>query len=240
MNSPATLPEISAALTRGLDELALALPGDAVERLLNYLTMISRWNRVYNLTSVRDPQDMLTQHLLDCLAIIHPLRRWAAQAAGEPVVSVGQGGAGPLPTLRVLDVGSGAGLPGVVLAITQPDWAVTCVDTVSKKASFIRQVAAELGLPNLTATHQRVEAMAGAGFGLITCRAFASLADFIQLSRSRLAPGGLWVAMKAKLSDREREAVPKDVDMFHVEPITVPGLNAERCLVWMRPRSGMS
>ncbi|HJV69921.1 16S rRNA (guanine(527)-N(7))-methyltransferase RsmG, partial [Ideonella sp.] len=144
----------------------------------------------------------------------------------------GQGG---VPPQRVLDVGSGAGLPGVVLAICQPDWHVTCVDAVAKKASFIRQVAAELGLPNLQASHQRVEAMSEPPFDLITSRAFATLADFVALTRERLAAGGCWVAMKAKLSDDERAAVPKDVAVFHVEPLTVPGLDATRCLVWMRP-----
>ncbi|HSI57022.1 MAG TPA: 16S rRNA (guanine(527)-N(7))-methyltransferase RsmG [Ideonella sp.] len=219
-NAATTNPALSSALAHGLAHLSLDLPATAIAQLLRYLDLIARWNRVYNLTAVRDPQDMLTQHLLDCLAIVPPLRR---------VIPPGT------PT-RVLDVGSGAGLPGVVLAITQPGWSITCVDTVAKKASFIRQVAAELALPNLTATHQRVETMDGQPHDLITCRAFASLADFITLSHERLAPQGRWVAMKARLTAEEREAVPADVDVFHVEPITVPGLNAERCLVWMRPR----
>ncbi|WP_374564911.1 16S rRNA (guanine(527)-N(7))-methyltransferase RsmG [Ideonella sp.] len=135
----------------------------------------------------------------------------------------------------MLDVGSGAGLPGVVLAICEPGWQVTCVDAVAKKVSFIRQVAAELGLPNLQASHQRVEAMAGERFGLITSRAFATLADFVNLTRERLASGGRWAAMKAHLAADEREGVPADVELFHVEPLTVPGLDAARCLVWLRP-----
>jgi 16S rRNA (guanine527-N7)-methyltransferase len=139
---------------------------------------------------------------------------------------------------RVLDVGSGAGLPGVVLAICEPTWQVTCVDAVAKKATFIRQVAAELALPNLSATHQRVEAMTGPGFDLITSRAFATLADFINLTRDRLAPAGRWAAMKAKLTDEEQAAVPSGVSVFHVEPLAVPGLDAARCLVWMRPAAG--
>jgi len=170
---------------------------------------------------------MLTQHLLDCLAIVPPLRRQLA----DP----GQEGAG----LRVLDVGSGAGLPGVVLAICEPGWRVTCVDAVAKKASFIRQVAAELGLPNLHASHQRVEAMAGETFGLITSRAFATLADFVNLTRERLAPGGRWAAMKAHLTSDEREGLPPDVELFHVEPLVVPGSDAARCLVWLRPAAGV-
>ncbi len=213
---------LQAALTQGLTDLGLALPPGTPERLLAYLDLISRWNKVYNLTAIREPADMLSQHLLDCLAVLAPMAR---HADARP----SQGRA-----FRVLDVGSGAGLPGVVLALCRPDWQVTCVDTVAKKASFIRQVAAELDVPGLAATHQRVEAMTEPPFDLITSRAFASLADFITLSRERLAPGGDWVAMKAKLSAEERAAVPADVQIERVEPITVPGLDAERCLVWMK------
>jgi 16S rRNA (guanine527-N7)-methyltransferase len=215
--SPGVLPT---HLQGGLRDLALDLPAAAVDRLLQYLTLIGQWNRVYNLTAVREPEAMLRQHLLDCLAIIGPLRR--ALPAGAP--------------RRLLDVGSGAGLPGVVLAICEPAWQVTCVDTVAKKASFIRQVAAELGLPNLQAVHQRVEDMpADARFDLVTSRAFATLADFVALTSERLSPGGAWVAMKAHLSGDERRGVPPGVEVFHVEPLAVPGLDATRCLVWMRP-----
>lgn len=211
-------------LQRGLALLGLELSAPTQAQLLRYLDLIAHWNRVYNLTAVREPAAMLTQHLLDCLAIVLPLRRQVAEA--------GPAAAAPM---RVLDVGSGAGLPGVVLAICEPGWHVTCVDAVAKKASFIRQVAAELGLPNLHATHRRVEAMAGEGFHLITSRAFATLADFVNLTRERLAPGGCWVAMKAHLTADEREGVPADVELFHVEPLAVPGLEAARCLVWLRP-----
>lgn len=220
-----------ATLLVGLHALGLSLPDQQITRLLSYLNLISRWNRTYNLTAVRDPNEMLTQHLLDCLAVVTPLGRAAAELARAGVV--GQGADGQ-PALRLLDVGSGAGLPGVVLAITHPEWAVTCVDTVGKKAAFIRQVGVELGLRNLTATHQRVEEMTVPPFHIVTSRAFASLLDFVSLTRERLAPGGLWSAMKAKLSDEERAAVPADVQMFHVEPITVPGLDAQRCVVWLR------
>jgi 16S rRNA (guanine527-N7)-methyltransferase len=218
-------PEFAVELSSALAALELPLPERTQQQLLSYLSLIERWNKVYNLTAIRQPHDMLVQHLFDCLAVLPPLRRAAQERTGTP------DGA-----LRILDVGSGAGLPGVVLAACQPTWQVTCVDTVAKKAMFIRQVAAELALPNLTATHQRVEDMPeDARFDLITCRAFASLADFIALSRDRLAPGGTWVAMKAKLTDTERQAVPANVVMFHVEPLQVPQLAAERCLAWMRP-----
>ncbi|MCA6218351.1 16S rRNA (guanine(527)-N(7))-methyltransferase RsmG [Ideonella sp. B7] len=216
---------LHAELARGLAALHLPLADDTQERLLAYLDLIARWNKVYNLTAVRDPADMLRQHLLDCLAAVPALDR-AAQTRPEGAAA-----------WRILDVGSGAGLPGVVLAIVRPDWSVTCVDTVAKKASFIRQVAAELGLPNLQAVHQRVEDMAPPPFDLITSRAFASLADFIALTRERLAPGGQWVAMKAHLTDEERAAVPPEVQIGPVEVLQVPGLDAQRCLVWLRPRA---
>lgn len=224
-----------AALLAGLHALGLTLPDDQITRLLSYLDLIARWNKTYNLTAVRDPGEMLTQHLLDCLAVVKPLGRVAAELAQAGEVNLAeQGGAVNPPGLRLLDVGSGAGLPGVVLAITHPAWAVTCVDTVGKKAAFIRQVGVELGLRNLTATHQRVEEMTAPAFHIVTSRAFASLVDFVGLTRERLAPGGVWAAMKAKLSDEERAAVPGDVQMFHVEPLSVPGLDAQRCVVWMR------
>ncbi|MDP3611259.1 MAG: 16S rRNA (guanine(527)-N(7))-methyltransferase RsmG, partial [Rubrivivax sp.] len=136
---------------------------------------------------------------------------------------------------RLLDVGSGGGLPGVVLAIMQPHLQVTCVDTVGKKAAFIRQVSGQLKLRNLQAVHARVEQMAGLAFDVITSRAFASLLDFVTLTRPLLAPGGAWLAMKGKTPTVEMAALPASVNVFHVEPLSVPGLEAERCLVWMRP-----
>jgi 16S rRNA (guanine527-N7)-methyltransferase len=214
----------AADLQHGLETLGLSLTTDVQAKLLGYMDLVGHWNRVYNLTAIREPAAMLTQHLLDCLAIVAPLRREFAGAGRRSGASA-----------RILDVGSGAGLPGAVLAICEPGWHVTCVDAVAKKASFIRQVAAELGLANLLGAHQRVEAMAGPGYDLITSRAFASLADFVRLTQSRLAPAGCWVAMKANLTDEERLSVPTGVSVFHVEPLSVPGLDAARCLVWMRP-----
>ena len=205
--------------------LGLALTATERERLLAYMALIQRWTKVYNLTSVRNTGEMFTHHLLDCLAVVVPLRTGTGAA--------GQG------ALRVLDVGSGAGLPGVILAMLNPTWQVTCVDAVAKKAAFIRQAAAELGLPNLEGVHGRVE---GAGtfrkpeFDLITSRAFASIQDFTTLTRPLLAPHGQWAAMKAHLSAEERSDVPADVQMFHVEQLDVPELNEKRCLVWLRPQ----
>jgi 16S rRNA (guanine527-N7)-methyltransferase len=126
-------------------------------------------------------------------------------------------------------------LPGVLIAILCPQLQVSCVDTVGKKAAFIRQAGAELGLRNLRAEHARVEQLPSR-YDIITSRAFATLADFVGLTRDRLASGGLWMAMKGKQPDEEISVLPHDVDVFHVEPLQVPGLDAERCLIWMRPR----
>jgi 16S rRNA (guanine527-N7)-methyltransferase len=138
----------------------------------------------------------------------------------------------------VLDVGSGGGLPGVVLAAMCPTSKVICVDTVGKKAAFVRQAAMELGLPNLEGEHARVEKLRAPAFDLVTSRAFASLADFVSLTGQHLAAGGAWMAMKGQPPEAEMAALPPDIEMFHVEHLDVPGLAAERCLVWMRPRAG--
>ena len=199
--------------------LALACPLNDVQidQLLGYRDMIARWNKVYNLTAIRDPQQMLIQHLLDSLAAVAPLRRHT--------------GAGPA---RLLDVGSGGGLPGAVLAIACPELEVICVDAVAKKASFLRQVAGELGLKTLQARHARVEALHEPAFDVITSRAFASLADFTRLTRHLLAPGGRWMAMKGSQAESEFNDLPADVQLLQIEPLTVPGLGAQRCLVWLR------
>jgi 16S rRNA (guanine527-N7)-methyltransferase len=211
-----------------LEELAprldLTLTSTERERLLAYMAMIQRWTKVYNLTAVRNTGEMFTHHLLDCLAVVVPLRKGTSPA--------GQG------ALRVLDVGSGAGLPGVVLAMLNPEWQVTCVDAVAKKAAFIRQAAAELRIPNLQGVHGRVESAGtfqAPQFDLITSRAFASIQDFTTLTRQLLARGGHWAAMKAHLSAEEQGDIPADVEMFHVEQLDVPELNEKRCLVWLRP-----
>ncbi|OYT98371.1 MAG: 16S rRNA (guanine(527)-N(7))-methyltransferase RsmG [Burkholderiales bacterium PBB1] len=215
------------ALAEVVSELRLPAAPEVLDRLLAYLELLQRWNSTYNLTAVRDPQDMLRQHLADCLAVIAPMARQLGETVGEARAPAGG-------SLRVLDVGSGGGLPGVVLAMMFPRWQVVCVDTVGKKAAFIRQVAVELGLRNLGAEHARVEALKCEPFDVITSRAFASLADFTRLSRAALASKGVWMAMKGKTPADELSALPQDIEVFHVEPLSVPGLNAERCLVWMR------
>ena len=208
------------ALRTAISELSLDVPDAQTDTLLAYLALLQRWNGHYNLTAVRDPAQMLTQHLADCLAIIGPLRR---QLGSRPV--------------RLLDVGSGGGLPGVVIAALNPAVDVTCVDTVGKKAAFVQQVAGELKLKNLHAAHARVEKLVAMPFDVIASRAFASLADFISLTRGPLNEGGVWLAMKGKTPATEIEALPADIDVFHVEQLRVPGLAAERCLVWMRSKA---
>lgn len=200
--------------------LGLALSDAELDALLAYQGLIAKWNKVYNLTAVRDPEQMLTQHLVDCLAAVPPLRRALAE----------QGGDAP----ALLDVGAGAGLPGVVFAILHPQLQVHCVDTVAKKAAFVQQVAVELKLPNLRGLHARVESL-GQGYDIVSSRAFASLIDFTTWSRAALRPGAVWLAMKGKEPVDEIAALPASVQVFHVEHLQVPGLDAERCIVWMRP-----
>jgi 16S rRNA (guanine527-N7)-methyltransferase len=209
---------LGSSLAAAADELGIALSTEQTTKLLAYLALLQRWNGTYNLTSVRDPAQMLRLHLVDCLAIVRPLQ---SHLQGRTAI-------------RLLDVGSGAGLPGVVIAVLCPDASVTCVDTVGKKAAFIRQVAVELGLHNLEVVHARVESMSVVDFQVITSRAFASLSDFVTLTRERLALGGVWVAMKGKRPVDELAALASDIDVFHVEPLTVPDMEAERCLVWMK------
>jgi len=214
-------------LQKGLAHLGLDLTDAQQAQLLAYMDMIAKWTKVYNLTAVRDAQEMLTHHLLDSLAVIAPLRRELAK-----LIPVAQ----PLPAgakYALLDVGSGAGLPGIVIAITCPEVAVSCVDTVAKKAAFIQQVAATLRLPNLKGVHARVESLT-APFDVVCSRAFASLLDFTTWSQSALADHGIWMAMKGKHPDQELAVLPENVKVFHVEQLQVPGLDAERCIIWMR------
>ncbi len=209
--------KVDDGLRAGARALGLNLSDEQIQHLLDYMALIQKWNRVYNLTALRDPADMLTHHLLDSLTAIAPLSR---HTQGQPI--------------SVLDVGSGGGLPGVVLAICMPELSVSCVDTVAKKAAFVQQVAVSLKLPNLRGIHARVESLTDP-YQVICSRAFASLPDFVTWSRTALAEGGVWMAMKGKHPQDEIDALPADVKAFHVEPLTVPGLDVERCMVWMRP-----
>ena len=210
---------VEVGLRKGVAGLGLPLADSQIGQLLAYLQLLQKWGKVYNLTAVREPSEMLTHHLLDSLAVVNPLRRYS------------QG----LP-LDLLDVGSGAGLPGVVLSICCPEIRVDCLDAVAKKAAFVQQVAAELTLRNLQGVHGRVENLRQQ-YRVISCRAFASLADFVSWSAAALAPSGVWLAMKGKLPTGEIAALPPEVEAFHVEQFEVPGLNAERCIVWMKRRA---
>ena len=222
-------------LVSAVHTLGLSLGDAQIDLLLAYMDWLHKWNKVYNLTALRHPDEMLSHHLIDSLTAIAPLQRHIASQRQQ----------GALPQtgpVHVLDVGSGGGLPGVVLAICLPDVRVTCVDTVNKKAAFIQQVAVALRLPNLKGLHARVETVQG-GFDVVTSRAFASLVDFTAWSRKALQPGAVWMAMKGKhpteelaaLAARSASQAEAGVDVFHVEPLHVPGLDAERCMVWMRP-----
>ena len=204
-------------LAEGATALGLSLAPAQHAQLLAYLDLLAKWNKVYNLTAVRDPAEMLTHHLLDSLAVIAPLVRHTLGGAA-----------------RVLDVGSGGGLPGVVIAICCPEMSVACVDAVAKKAAFVQQAAGVLGLSNLRGVHARVESITEP-YDVITSRAFATLADFTQWSAGSLGEDGVWMAMKGKHPTDEIAALPPSVAVFHVEQLTVPDLDAERCLIWMRP-----
>ena len=211
---------LEGALRHGVDALGLVLADAQIGALLDYMALIQKWTRVYNLTAVRNPEEMLTHHVLDSLAVVEPLRRQLHSMGLDE-------------SIRVLDVGAGAGLPGVVLAICCPTMVVHCVDTVAKKAAFIQQAAVGLKLPLLRGIHARVESLTEP-YAVVTSRAFASLADFTQWSQGALAEQGVWMAMKGKNPEAEMAQLPAQVAVFHVGPLVVPGLDAERCIVWMR------
>ena len=200
-------------LAAGLTALGLDLPAAAQSKLLAFRDLLLKWNKTYNLTALRDPDQAISHHLLDSLAIL-------------PHV-----GDGPL-----LDVGSGGGLPGIPLAIARPDLAVCMVDTVQKKTTFLQQAVIELGLKNVTVHHARVEEMVGQ-FAQITARAFAELSLFVDLTRHLLAPGGRWLAMKGMRPDGEIAALPAGIVVDSIIPLTVPGLDAERHLIILKAGS---
>ena len=201
----------SEALRHGIEQLGLALSLEAQGKLLDYLALLHKWNKVYNLTAIRDPQQMVSNHLLDSLAVMTHL--WAG---------------------RWLDVGCGAGLPGVVLAIAQPDWQFVLLDSNSKKTSFVQQAVIELGLHNVSVQCARVEEwQAAEKFDGIISRAFSNLGDFLRNTRHLIAPHGYWVAMKG-MPEQELVDVPDDYRIESVIPLQVPGLHAARSLVMVK------
>ncbi len=209
-------------LRQGADEMGLSLTDVQVHHLLAYQALIEKWTKIYNLTALRSPEDILTHHVQDSLAVIKPLEHQLEQA-----------GINSTP-LRLLDAGSGAGLPGVVIAICCPHITVHGVDSVAKKAAFIQQVAITLKLPNLAGLHARVEHLTDT-YHVITSRAFASLPDLTTLTLAALAENGIWMAMKGQHPTDELAALPGSIHVFHTETLQVPGLKANRCLIWMKP-----
>ena len=199
----------------GLHEIGLALDATQVAKLLAYLALLQKWNATYNLTAVRDPDEMLVQHLLDSLAVI-------------PAVDARV----PLAHARIADVGSGAGLPGIPWAIVFPAATVRLVEPVGKKSAFQRQCQAELGLANLIVTNGRAEDVRDPQ-DVVVCRAFASLADFVAASESMAPAGSVRVAMKGRVPEAELRALPAGLDVETI-PVHVPQLNADRHLVLMR------
>jgi 16S rRNA (guanine527-N7)-methyltransferase len=198
------------SLAAGLAELGISLPDAAQQQLLAFRDLLLKWNKTYNLTALRDPEQAISHHLLDSLAIL-------------PHVA-----SGPL-----LDVGSGGGLPGIPVAIARPDLSVSMVDTVQKKATFLQQASIELGLKNVAVHHARVEEMQGQ-YAQISSRAFAEIGLFVGLTRHLLAPGGRWLAMKGQRPDAELKALPADIAVEEIVPLRVPGLTAERHLIILR------
>ena len=215
-------------LSLGIESLSLNVAEPQQRQLLSYMTLIQKWNKVYNLTALRQAQEILTHHLLDSLSAVSPLLGHIAKTKGDANAGI-----------ELLDVGSGGGLPGVVIAICCPNIRVTCVDTVSKKAAFVQQVAASLRLSNLRGVHARVESLTGP-YDVVCSRAFASLPDFVSWSVAALSDGGVWMAMKGKLPEAEMAALPSFAEVFHVEQLQVPGLEADRCMVWMKKPTTLS
>lgn len=205
------------ALDDGVARLGLALPAGGAEALARYLALLAKWNRTYNLTAIREPERMVTHHALDSLAIVPHLPARAG--------------------IRVLDVGSGGGLPAVPIAIARPDAQVVAIDASSKKATFVAQAAIELPLPNLEAIGMRVEDYRpAAAFDVVVSRAFADLATFARAARAHLATGGAMLAMKGALPREEIAALPAEVVVVATPRLDVPGLDGERHLVVMRMR----
>lgn len=206
-------PALALVLANGIKELQLDLNQQQHEQLLDYLALLFKWNAVYNLTSVRDPMQMMTHHVLDSLTAVPAF----------------------VGARNVLDVGAGGGLPGMVLAIAKPGMKVSMIDTVHKKTAFLTQVKAELGLANVTVYTMRVEQLEVSDkFDVITSRAFADLSDFVNWSGHVLAEGGQFIALKGTAPPEEQERLPKEWKVTELRPLAVPGLDAERHLVFIQ------
>lgn len=200
--------------------MELQLSDPQIASLLTYLEQLQKWNRTYNLTAIRDPEQMMIHHLFDSLAVVRPIEQILYKNTVSPVL---------------VDVGSGGGLPGVVLAIMCPDASVHCVDTVEKKATFIRYAGGALGLSNLHAHHARIEELSAFNADIVVSRAFASLQDFATLAGKHVAQGGSLLSMKGREPKEEIAALQESTlwRVARIDPINVPELDAQRCLVWM-------
>jgi 16S rRNA (guanine527-N7)-methyltransferase len=204
----------AADLDEGLTALGARLPERARDSLAAYLALLAKWNRTYNLTAIREPERMVTHHVLDALAVIPQLPSRAG--------------------LRILDVGSGGGVPGIPLAIARPRWSVVLLDSNHKKGAFLQQAAIELGLDNVKAVVARVEAyVPDAPFDVVIARAFSDLATFVQAGARHLAPHGQLVAMKGVFPDEEIAHLPAGIRVVAAPALTVPGIDAERHLIVM-------
>jgi 16S rRNA (guanine527-N7)-methyltransferase len=203
---------LAAVLDQGIKDMTLAVTPEQQTKLMGYLALMNKWNGVYNLTSLRDPHQMVTHHLLDSLAAV-------------PAFADAR---------NVLDVGAGGGLPGIVLAIVRPDMKVSMIDTVHKKTAFLNQVKAELKLTNVSVHTMKVQDLVVEDkFDVITSRAFADLSDFVNWSGHLLAVGGKFIALKGVAPSEERERLPQDWRVVDLQPLWVPRLQAERHLVFI-------
>jgi len=198
-------------LTGGLTALRLDVPESDQARLLAYVALIAKWNKVYNLTAIRDPERMVVEHVLDSLAILAHVR-----------------------PRRILDVGTGAGLPGIPMAIVHADWQVTLLDSNHKKSAFLQQVAIELSLPNVLVACERIETLrAAGGFDTVVSRAFSDTQHFARVGLPHLAPDGVLLAMKGLHPHEELAQLPESIALQSVQPLDVPGLDARRHVVIM-------
>jgi 16S rRNA (guanine527-N7)-methyltransferase len=221
-------------LAAGVAALGLALPVGAEAKLMAYLALLDKWNRVYNLTAVRDTGRMVSHHLLDSLAAVGTFDALVLELSpsSQPSPPKGEGASVAPQTINVLDVGSGGGLPGIPLAIARPELQVTLIDSIAKKTAFLLQAKTELGLGNLTVVTGRVEDFCPqAGFDIITTRAFSDLREFATLTRHLLKPGGRWLAMKGLMPHEEIVLLPDWVRVSANIELLVPGLEASRHLI---------
>jgi 16S rRNA (guanine527-N7)-methyltransferase len=203
---------LTSMLSQGVQSLRLNLSVEQIDKMIAYLELLSKWNSVYNLTSIRDPKEMIKQHLLDSLSAAHAFK----------------------DAKNVLDVGSGGGLPGMILAIVYPEIRISMVDTVSKKTAFLNQARTELGLANVTVHTARVETLqVEQKFDVITSRAFSELSNFINWSGHLLSEGGRFLAMKGVNPDQEIERLPLGWTVTTIEALQVPGLDVERHLIFI-------